>query len=310
MRVLYVKAASSCQPEIAIATTFYVQPQSLKAANGSHRNPRLMPCEVENISPVMKTNKPARKTANKQRPRNEDLIYGVHAVEAALANPRRRLIELLHTDNAARHAFVESPSRDVKTRQVSSAELSRLLPADAVHQGLLLRAHHLDEPSLSEIADDGIVVVLDQITDPHNVGAILRSCAAYNVVAVVTTERNSPPPTGVLAKAASGALEFVPYIRTGNLARAMTELAKRGRFLVGLDSDAPDLIGQGHLDGNVALVFGAEGRGLRRLTRETCDAFVRLDVPGPIRSLNVSNAVAICLATLHHARSANSPQAK
>jgi 23S rRNA (guanosine2251-2'-O)-methyltransferase len=172
---------------------------------------------------------------------------------------------------------------------------ARLGP-DAVHQGLLAEADPLPAPEIDEIETTaGIVLVLDQITDPHNVGAILRTAAGFAVAAVVTTARHSPDATGVLAKSASGALEYVPIVTVQNLARALAELKDRGFMLVGLDSTGEDDMGDVALRGPLALVLGAEGKGLRQLTRATCDQVVRLDLPGKIKSLNVSNAAALGL---------------
>jgi 23S rRNA (guanosine2251-2'-O)-methyltransferase len=173
--------------------------------------------------------------------------------------------------------------------------LDRRLGADAVHQGLLVEAHPLPQPRLDSIPRRGIVVLLDQVTDPHNVGAILRSCAAFAVTALVTTARHSPEASGVLFKAASGATELVPFVRVTNLARAMEELKSHGFHMVGLEGSAAQTIEAAKLKSPLALVMGAEGKGLRHLTRQTCDDLVRLDLPGPIKSLNVSNACALAL---------------
>jgi 23S rRNA (guanosine2251-2'-O)-methyltransferase len=167
--------------------------------------------------------------------------------------------------------------------------------ATAVHQGLYAEADPLESPELEDVATDGIVVVLDQITDPHNFGAILRSAAAFAVTAVVTTERHSPQASGVLAKAASGALEYVPMVTVVNLARALDELRELNTFLVGLDSGGHADLAAMPLSAPLALVIGAEGKGLRHLTRVRCDAIARLALPGRITSLNVSNATALAL---------------
>jgi 23S rRNA (guanosine2251-2'-O)-methyltransferase len=171
---------------------------------------------------------------------------------------------------------------------------ARLGP-DAVHNGLLAEADALPAPEIDEIETAGIVLVLDQITDPHNVGAILRTAAGFAVAAVVTTARHSPEATGVLAKSASGALEYVPIVTVQNLARALAALKDRGFLLVGLDSTGECDIDDVALRGPLALVLGAEGKGLRQLTRATCDHVARLDLPGRIKSLNVSNAAALAL---------------
>ena len=223
-------------------------------------------------------------------------IYGFHAVSAALKAPRRELIRLYATAAAAERLASEIGRRRIETRIASNEEIAARLPREAVHQGLLLEAKPLAPIDLSELPAKGLVVVLDQITDPHNVGAILRTCAAFAVDALVTTERHSPELAGALAKSASGGLEHVPICSVVNLARALEELADLGYWRVGLDSEAPVVFGAEPLSRPLALVLGAEDKGLRRLTRENCDALARLDLPGAIKSLNVSNACAIALA--------------
>ena len=165
-----------------------------------------------------------------------------------------------------------------------------------MHQGVLLEARPLVPIDLSELPPDGLVVVLDQVTDPHNVGAILRTAAAFAVDALVTTERHSPEFSGALAKSASGGLEHVPICVVTNLARALAEMGDMGYLRIGLDSEAPDQLDQIPLSRPLALVLGAEGKGLRRLSRERCDGLASLDLPGAIKSLNISNACAVALA--------------
>jgi 23S rRNA (guanosine2251-2'-O)-methyltransferase len=164
-----------------------------------------------------------------------------------------------------------------------------------VHQGLLAEADPLLSPEIEDLAAAGIVLVLDQITDPHNVGAILRTAAAFAVAAIVITARHSPEATGVLAKSASGALEVVPIVAVQNLARALAALKESGFLVVGLDSDAPDDLASLQVKAPLALVLGAEGKGLRQGTRAACDRLARLDLPGAIKNLNVSNAAALAL---------------
>jgi len=223
-------------------------------------------------------------------------LYGFHAVAAALNAPRRKLVRLYATSAAAERLADEIARRSVEIRVVTAEEIAQRLPRDAVHQGLLLEAEPLEPPDVSELPENGLVVVLDQITDPHNVGAILRTSAAFAVDAVITTERHSPELSGALAKAASGGLEHVPVVTVVNLARALEELGDLGYWRVGLDSDGPAVFGAAPPRRPLALVLGAEDKGLRRLTRENCDELARLDLPGAIRSLNVSNACAIALA--------------
>ncbi|MBJ7405503.1 MAG: 23S rRNA (guanosine(2251)-2'-O)-methyltransferase RlmB [Bradyrhizobium sp.] len=223
------------------------------------------------------------------------ILYGWHTVTMALANPQRRIRKLTLTENAARRLADENIETRVTPEIVRPQEIDRLLSPDAVHQGLLAEADHLPSPDIETLAQDGMVLVLDQITDPHNVGAILRSAAAFAVKAIVTTARHSPEATGVLAKAASGALELVPMITVQNLARALTALNERGFQTVGLDSEGSEDISDVELRQPLALVLGAEGKGLRQLTRETCSVVARLDMPGEIKSLNVSNAAVLAL---------------
>jgi 23S rRNA (guanosine2251-2'-O)-methyltransferase len=170
-----------------------------------------------------------------------------------------------------------------------------LAGASAVHQGLYAETDPLDSPDLEDVVTGGIVLALDQVTDPHNFGAILRSAAAFAVKAVVTTERHSPQASGALAKAASGALEYVPVVTVVNLARALDELRDLNTLLVGLDSDGDADLAAMPLTAPLALIIGAEGKGLRHLTRARCDAVARLAMPGRITSLNVSNATAVAL---------------
>jgi 23S rRNA (guanosine2251-2'-O)-methyltransferase len=233
------------------------------------------------------------------------ILYGFHSVLEALRNKNRALFALYATQAAADRLKPEIEATGVAVHLIETDDLTRRLGRDAVHQGVLLEAKPLPSPELDEIAQkSGIILVLDQITDPHNVGAILRSAAAFGVDAVVTTERHAPELSGVLAKAASGALEHVAVIEVVNLARALDELGDLGVLKIGLDSEAPQPLQTIALTRPLALVLGAEGKGLRRLSREKCDHLARLDLPGPIKSLNVSNACAIALAlvTLSPAR--------
>ena len=252
-----------------------------------------------------KPSRPARAAAAEARApdrprekRDPDVarIYGFHSVEAALKASRRDLIRLYATAAAAERLKAEISARGVETRILSLEEVARLAPRDAVHQGVVLEARPLAPIDVTELPPRGLVVVLDQITDPHNVGAILRTAAAFAVDALVTTERHSPDFSGALAKSASGGLEHVPVCTVTNLARALAEMGDIGYLRVGLDSEAPAPLEAISLARPLALVLGAEDRGLRRLTRERCDALARLDLPGAIKSLNVSNAAAIALA--------------
>ncbi len=223
------------------------------------------------------------------------ILYGWHTVSAALANPRRTFRKLILTENAVHRLGEDNIALPFAPEIVRPGDIDARLGPDAVHQGLLAEADHLDQPDIADIAQDGIVLVLDQITDPHNVGAILRSAAAFAVKAIVTTARHSPEASGVLAKSASGAVELVPMVTVQNLARALNDLNDAGFLTVGLDSEGGDDLATITLRQPLALVLGAEGKGLRQLTRETCNAVARLDMPGDIKSLNVSNAAALAL---------------
>jgi len=224
------------------------------------------------------------------------VIYGWHSAVAALTNPRRRIIRILATRNALSR-LVETGIPELPP-PADARELDRMTGTDAVHQGIAVLVEPLPELSLEELAGGKLVVVLDQVTDPHNVGAVLRSAAAFGADALVLTERHGPAEGGVLAKAASGALEHVPLVRVTNLARALDQLGEMGFLRLGLDSAHADAIESIEASERTAIVLGAEGKGLRRLTREKCDRLVRIEVPGPIASLNVSNAAALALYVL------------
>jgi 23S rRNA (guanosine2251-2'-O)-methyltransferase len=226
-------------------------------------------------------------------------IYGFHSVGAALRAPRRKLIRLYATAAAAERLAAEIAARGLETIILGNEEIALRAPREAVHQGVLLEARPLEPIDISELPARGLAIVLDQVTDPHNVGAILRTAAAFAVDALVTTERHSPEFTGALTKSASGGLEHVPICSVTNLARAMGEMGEMGYLRIGLDSEGPKTLEASVLSRPMALILGAEGKGLRRLTRENCDILARLDMPGAIKSLNVSNACAIALATCY-----------
>jgi 23S rRNA (guanosine2251-2'-O)-methyltransferase len=238
-----------------------------------------------------------------QRARREGLkpaedvavLFGWHTVVAALHNPERRLRKLLATENAARRLADEQVPTPLPPEIVRPDSIAARLPPDSLHQGIYAETDPLPSPPVEQLATDGVVLVLDQITDPHNVGAIFRSAAAFAATAIVTTARHSPEATGVLAKSASGALEHVPLVTVQNLARTLAALKARGFLVIGLDSSGEDDLAALPLRRPLALVLGAEGKGLRQLTKETCDHVARLDLPGAIKSLNVSNAAAVAL---------------
>jgi 23S rRNA (guanosine2251-2'-O)-methyltransferase len=226
------------------------------------------------------------------------LIFGIHAVEAALGNPRRAIHGLYLTDNAERRLGAALAGRQLARQRVLPKDLDRRLGADTVHQGALVEADALPEPSLADMAadmDSRPLLVLDQVTDPHNVGAVLRSAAAFGAGGLVMTRRHSPPLDGALAKAASGALEQVPVALVQNLARAIAELKALGVSVIGLDGNATDRIEEMAWPERGALVLGAEGKGLRQLTRDSCDRLARIATDAAFTSLNVSNAAAVAL---------------
>lgn len=223
------------------------------------------------------------------------VLYGWHPVAEALRNPARKHRKLMATENALIRVREEIGEPPCPVETVRPGEIDRLLTPDAVHQGLYLECEPLEGPELDTLGHDALVLALDQITDPHNVGAILRSAAAFAVAAVIVPVRHSPEATGVLAKAASGALEHVPIIAVKNLGDALEQLGRRGFLRVGFDSDADQPYEAAKLQTPMVIVMGAEGKGLRERTRSLCDVLARLDAPGAIKSLNVSNAAAIAL---------------
>ncbi|MGL5448050.1 MAG: 23S rRNA (guanosine(2251)-2'-O)-methyltransferase RlmB [Rhabdaerophilum sp.] len=244
---------------------------------------------------------PKPRAPKAQLPDDTDVLYGMHSVKEALANPRRRFRRLLATENALQRLVDDSVTLPLEPQVVKPEVIGKLLTADAVHQGIYLEAERLPLLPLDKLPQDKIILALDQVTDPHNVGAILRSAAAFGVGGIIVTHRHSPEITGVLAKAASGALEHVPMAGVQNLARALTGLKEQGFKIIGLDSEASDNIADLKLAMPLVLVLGAEGRGLRPSTRELCDHLARLELPGAIKSLNVSNAAAISLYAVQQA---------
>jgi 23S rRNA (guanosine2251-2'-O)-methyltransferase len=226
------------------------------------------------------------------------VLYGFHTVREVLKSTNRRIITVYATPAAAERLAPELATRGLVPTILAAEEISARLPKEAVHQGVMVEARHLEPIDISELPATGIVIVLDLITDPHNVGAIIRTAAAFGVEAIVTTHRHSPELAGVLAKSASGGLEHVGMVVVTNLARALTQLGDVGYFRVGLDSAGDGDLAQTPLSTPLALVLGAEGKGLRHLTREKCDLIARLDMAGAIKSLNVSNACAVALTVI------------
>ena len=233
-------------------------------------------------------------------PRGSVWLHGIHAVAAALANPNRRLKRLAVTEEAEAALLARVPQPwPLTPERVERSRLDHLLGRDTVHQGAGLLADLLPPPALTAVlARPGPLLVLDQVTDPRNIGATLRSAAAFGAAGVVLQERNAPEETGVMAKAASGALETVPLLRAVNLARTLVALKAAGLWVIGLDAGAPALRGEALRERRVVLVLGAEGDGMRRLTRETCDELAGLAMPGSMESLNVSAAATLALYEL------------
>jgi 23S rRNA (guanosine2251-2'-O)-methyltransferase len=237
-----------------------------------------------------------RKARQASKPENRPRFWGRHAVAAALANPDREVVRLWATRESVAALHVD-PSIPVTFADV--ADLGRLVPRDAPHQGLVAEVERLPERLLADLldeAEDGRpLLVLDHVTDPHNVGAILRSAAAFDALGLVTQDRHAPPESGALAKAASGALETVPWVRVVNLARALDEMADAGFWRIGLTGEADMALADALGPRRVALVLGAEGEGMRQNVEGHCDALARLPISGRIESLNVSNAAAVAL---------------
>ncbi|MEP0519608.1 MAG: 23S rRNA (guanosine(2251)-2'-O)-methyltransferase RlmB [Hyphomicrobiales bacterium] len=251
-----------------------------------------------------RSNKPQRNklARGEKHARDEEgpiYLYGFHACEAALKNPTRKVISAHLTKNMADRLTGEGVNLPDNWTECRPREMDGLVERDAVHQGVILEVDPLAQPTLEGVRHHNLILVLDQLTDPHNVGAIIRSACAIGAGAVVTTRRHAPHESGLLAKTASGAFEHTPYIQVTNLARAVDEMRALGFFTIGLDSDGEndllDTVAQNKQRDKIALILGAEGRGLRRLTRDLCDALARLDMEGPIKSLNVSNAAALSM---------------
>jgi 23S rRNA (guanosine2251-2'-O)-methyltransferase len=247
-----------------------------------------------------KGDRPARRDPKVVRSGGENWLYGMHAVQAALANPRRELGRAVLTTRAAETIGKELLGR-VRVELAEGEAISKLLPAGAVHQGAALEAKPVHTTDLEAVLEQAgtknrrIVLVLDQLSDPHNVGAILRTAAAFGVTAVVVQDRHAPPQSGALAKAASGALETVPYVEVVNIARALDILSEHGFWRIALAGDGTDPLTKVIPNGDIALVLGSEGDGIRRLVREHCEAAAFIPISKSVESLNVSNAAAIAL---------------
>jgi 23S rRNA (guanosine2251-2'-O)-methyltransferase len=263
-----------------------LKPPHGKASHGQNRAPG--------------QNRPPRPENRREKP--ENWIYGLHAIEAALANPRRKLHRAVLTARAAEALGPKLAGR-VRVEPADIEAIARLLPPGAVHQGAALSCDPLPARDLDEVLAEQkegrrIVLVLDQLSDPHNVGAILRTAAAFAVTAVVVQDRHAPPQSGALIKAASGAMEIVPYVEVVNIARALDKLAEAGFWRVALVGDGQEPIAQAAAQGDIALVVGSEGDGIRRLVREHCEASAFIPISRTVESLNVSNAAAVAIYEL------------
>ena len=262
----------------------------------------------------MSKRKPNNQRKNRKSPNTPDnddgpcRLYGTHAVHTALQNPARQIIKIWATTNGAKSIAAFPRITNVPITQQTPQELARLLPPDAVHQGIVADVAPLPETALETVMETGgLIVVLDQVVDPRNVGAILRAAAAFGAAGIIVTRHHAPPAEGALAKTASGALEIVPLIEVGNLSRALTKLADAGYLVLGLDEHGDQTIDTVETGQPIACVMGAEGKGLRRLTRETCTQLVRLPTAEPAPgtalrpefvTLNVATAAAISLYAL------------
>ncbi|MDP6926379.1 MAG: 23S rRNA (guanosine(2251)-2'-O)-methyltransferase RlmB [Rhodospirillales bacterium] len=229
-------------------------------------------------------------------------LYGNHAVMAALGNPRRPKFRLLVNKNwrDGTAVFAEAGDLTIQPEIIDQQEMEKILPPGAVHQGLALQTASLPAAELEDLfalqdEDSAVVVMLDQVTDPRNMGAIMRSAAAFGAAALIVPDRHSPEATAVLAKAASGALDRLPLIRVNNLSRALDQLKDYGFWMIGLDGTGEKTLEETDLGGKTALILGAEGKGLRRLTAEKCDFLIRIPIDAQAGSLNVSAAAAIAL---------------
>lgn len=250
-------------------------------------------------------NRPSKNAKSRGKPPRDKRVwlYGHHPVTAALANPNRWIQRLLATRQGLERLADAEIKIDIGIEETDGKALEGLLPEGAVHQGLAALCDPLDPVFVEDILpaedDSKPVLILDQVTDPHNVGAILRSAAIFGAAGVIIQDRNAPPESGTLAKSASGALEAVPLVRAGNLSQTIATLQEAGYWVVGLAGEADDILSDTQLTRRTAIVLGAEGAGLRRLTAERCDQLVRIPMaPNTVGSLNVSNAAAIALHEL------------
>ncbi len=256
-----------------------------------------------------KQNRKSQPTQPHRKPASGNWIYGPHACLAALANPARRISRFLVTANAADDLDLENIAAPVEPQIVDRQTLEAELPPDCVHQGIAVLASALPHVDIQDvIAGYGenapvVLLALDQANDPRNIGAILRTAAAFNVSGIIVPDRGTPDESGALAKAAAGALETLPMLRVTNLVRTLEDIREQGFWSIGLDGYAEQAVSDMDLQGRIVIVLGAEGKGLRRLTRETCDHLVKIPISSAMESLNLSNAAAITLYEVSRQRS-------
>jgi len=266
----------------------------------AHRDSKREKGEIPTPSPKDKRKSYAQDWNAPKLAPEQVFLYGLHTVKAALENPERKLIRLSVTQNALIRLELDEANPPCPFEITAPQDIVKIIGPEATHQGVMLETRPLPVRRLEALKESPLLLVLDQVTDPHNVGAIMRSAVAFGAGAVITTQRHSPTESGVLAKSASGALEMIPYIQITNLADALEELHKLGFYSVGLDSEGPAELERSFKGDRIALVMGNEGKGLRQKTRDTVNALARLDMPGEIKSLNVSNAAAIALYATRH----------
>lgn len=284
-----------------ITTTLPPQERHGDEDVANHFSKRILRSEMAKRNPRKSKNREGRRDDGggaRASAANPGWLYGIHAVSAALRNPERRVSRLVATTAGATR-LADLLSDEWKPEILDRDGLSALLPPGAVHQGVALLAASLSAPALEDLiaraTGTSLLVLLDQVTDPQNVGAIMRSAAAFGADAVIMQDRHAPPMTGALAKAASGAAETLPLVRVTNLVRALEMLKDGGYWSVGLDGAAETPLSEARLDGKLTLVMGAEDSGLRRLTAENCDILARLPTQAGFGTLNVAAASAAAL---------------
>ncbi|MEP3278311.1 MAG: RNA methyltransferase [Stappiaceae bacterium] len=255
------------------------------------------PVYTRKMSQNHRKSKPGQKHSRGRPNKSEGplFLFGLHTIEAALRNPDRHKHKLFATPNAIRRLSERDIAIAVPIEECQPRTIAQMVPRDSVHQGAVLKVDPLPPYGSKELEGAHLILALDQVTDPHNVGAIMRSAVAMDADAIVTTSRHSPEETGVLAKSASGALDMLKHVQVPNMARFVAEMGDQGFQRIALDSEADDALEDISIGDRVVLVLGSEGKGVRQGVRAACDSLARLDMPGKIKSLNVSNAAIVCL---------------